>query len=96
MRIKILALGLICLFLIISCSTENYQASKYPEISSFLKNHKNYGKLISAYEIDAWAMGKRFRVETKKAVYLFYTKDNEVVTVYKYLSNGGRKRIFNK
>jgi len=41
-----------------------------------------------------WTSGKRKKVTTSRGEYLFYFEGTEVVSVYKYLPDGGREKIF--
>jgi hypothetical protein len=65
-------------------------------IKTFLQAHPNYGDLELISEMPNWASGKRKKVTTAEGEYLFYFKETEVISVYKYTPGGGRERIFNK
>jgi len=63
-------------------------------IMTFLLAHPEYGDLEKTNEMPDWTSGKRKKVTTSRGEYLFYFEGTEVVSVYKYLPDGGREKIF--
>lgn len=68
-----------------------------PEISRFLEVHKKFGTPISVESVPNWMQGKRQRVTLNingnRRNLLFYTKDENVVTIYED-GAGGRKKVW--
>jgi len=65
-------------------------------IKAFLLDHPELGQQKKINELPDWASGKRKQVITTKGEFLFYFEGTDVVSVYKYLPDGGRERIFDK
>jgi len=61
-----------------------------PEIAAFLKIHSELGEARSVDPMPNWAEGTRQQVRTTAGAYLFYLKEDEVVTVYQ--NDGGERR----
>ncbi|WP_459506891.1 hypothetical protein [Aquirufa ecclesiirivi] len=78
---------------IISCNSGNPTLTIVKE---FAKHHSEIGNINSSSEMPDWEKGKRIQIRTDKGEYLVYLHNKEVVSVYKYLENDQRIRIFNK
>ena len=65
-------------------------------IKTFLLAHPEYGDLEKTSVMPDWASGKTKKVTTSRGEYLFYIEGTEVVSVYKYLPDGEREKIFDK
>jgi hypothetical protein len=65
-------------------------------VQTFLLAHPECGEFEKASDMPDWASGKRKKVATSRGEYLFYFEGKEVVSVYKYLPDGRREKIFEK
>ena len=67
------------------------------EISKFLRDHEEFGKPRATQSIPNWESGKRQRVtfNTGRNL-LFYTKSDQVTTIYEDDSIEGRKKVWGK
>ncbi len=69
--------------------------SLFPEISTFLQQHPEFGKPVGTSSIPDWARGKRQRVRFDSGrSLLFYIKDGSVVTVFEDRPGEGRIRVW--
>ncbi|CAM4134746.1 hypothetical protein AQBE111736_01650 [Aquirufa beregesia] len=78
---------------IISCNSGNPTLTIVKE---FAKQHSEIGSINSSSEMPDWEKGKRVQIRTDKGEYLVYLHNKEVVSVYKYLDDGQRLRIYHK
>ncbi len=81
---------------VISSNDQESSITLLPGVSEFLKQNPHYGTLKETTPQPDWANGKRQVVNTSTGRYLFYTYNNEVVTVIKYEVNGEQKDMYRK
>jgi hypothetical protein len=78
-------------------SPTNTPSNILPEIAKFVGEHSEFGTALEVETLSDWAQGKRQRVtfdqNGKRRSMLFYTKDQEVETVYED-GPDGRKKIW--
>ncbi len=77
-------------------TSEDDSSPSKAAVKTFITNHTNLniGNIISTEDKPDWAKGKRVGVVTNNGYFLFYLKDNAVVTVYKDTKTNGRVEIY--